>query len=476
MDADKAPGPDGLNPGFYQHFWSLLGEDVFNAARGWLEDGVFPQEIQETNIILLPKVDNVRSMKDLRPISLCNVLYRVVAKVLANRMRKVMPILISEEQSAFVRGRSIIDNVMVAFETIHSMKKRWAGKWGDVAVKIDISKVYDRVEWVYLEAVLRQMGFHERWVHWMMMCVRSVQYTVMINGEGVGPIVPSRGLRQGCPLSPFLFILCAKGLSALIRQAKFDGRIQGARVCRGAPWVTHLLFADDSFFFMRATFDEARELRKILDMYAEASGQLINYQKSGIQCSRNTHCMLHEGISAILGIHNPLDTGRYLGLPSCVGRNKRRIFSHLKDRIWKRIQVWRGRKLSHASREVLIKSVAQAIPTYFMNTFLLTMGMLEEIEKMMNSFWWGTRGNGGGGLAWMRWERISVWKEFGGIGFRDLLGFNVAMLGKQGWKLLTCPNTLVSHVYKAKYYPKGDFLSATEGSNPSFIWRSVRKT
>ncbi|CAN0837140.1 Putative ribonuclease H protein At1g65750, partial [Linum grandiflorum] len=380
-------------------------------------------------------------MKDLRPISLCNVLYRILAKVLANRLRKVIPTLISEEQSAFVAGRSIIANVMVAFETIHSMKKRRAGKWGDVAVKIDISKAYDRVEWQYLEAVLHRFGFADKWVHWMMMCVRSVHYMVLVNGEGVGPIVPSRGLRQGCPLSPFLFILCAEGLSAVIKHAVETGRLQGSRVVRGAPWITHLLFVDDSFFFARATFDEARELRKILDRYALASG----HQKSGILFSRNTHTMLGEGIAAILGIHNPLDTGRYLGLPSCVGRNKRSIFLHLKDRIWKRIQTWRGRKLSQASREILIKAVAQAIPTYFMNTFLLTGGIIYEIEKLMNSFWWGTKWNGGGGIPWMRWKKICLRKEFGGMGFRDILGFNLAMLG-------------------------------AEGSNPSFIWRSVRAT
>ncbi|CAN0875652.1 Transposon TX1 uncharacterized 149 kDa protein [Linum grandiflorum] len=141
MDADKAPGPDDLNPGFYQHFWLLLGEEVFQAGRRWLAHDVIPIDIHETNVVLFPKVEDPKIMKDLRPISLCNVLYRILAKVLANRLHKVMPKLISEEQSAFVPGRSIIDNGMVAFE-----KKRWAGKWGDVAVKIDISKAYDRVE------------------------------------------------------------------------------------------------------------------------------------------------------------------------------------------------------------------------------------------------------------------------------------------------------------------------------------------
>ncbi|CAN0863102.1 Transposon TX1 uncharacterized 149 kDa protein [Linum grandiflorum] len=197
MDADKAHGPDGLNPGFYQHFWHLMGDEIFAAACRWLEDEVFPPKLKETNIILLPKVEAPRGMRDLRPISLCSVLCRIIGKFLANRMRRVMSKLISEEQSAFVAGRSIIDNVMVAFETIHSMRRRQTGKWGEVAVKIDISKAYDRVEWCYLEVVLRKIGFAEKWIRWMMLCVTSVWYIVQLNGEGVGLIFPKQGLRQG---------------------------------------------------------------------------------------------------------------------------------------------------------------------------------------------------------------------------------------------------------------------------------------
>ncbi|CAN0886405.1 LINE-1 retrotransposable element ORF2 protein [Linum grandiflorum] len=197
----------------------MIGDEIFTAACRWLEEEVFLPELKETNIVLLPNVDEPHGMRELRPISLCSVLYRIIAKILANRMRKVMPKLISEEQYAFVAGCCIIDNVMVAFETIPSMRRRQNGKWGEVAVKIDISKAYDRVEWSYLEAILRQIRFAEKWIRWMMLCGTSVWYMVQLNGEGVGPIIPKRGLRQGFPLSPFLFILCAEGLSVMIRKA-----------------------------------------------------------------------------------------------------------------------------------------------------------------------------------------------------------------------------------------------------------------
>ncbi|CAN0841413.1 Transposon TX1 uncharacterized 149 kDa protein [Linum grandiflorum] len=473
MNPDKAPGPDGFNPGFYQKFWHLVGSHVTSSCKEWMMKGELPQFVQNTTIVLLPKGDRPQTMKEWRPISLCNVLYRLVAKVLANRLRRVMPALVAEEQAAFVRGRSIVDNILIAFETLHSMKLRRRAKHGEVAIKIDISKAYDRVDWRYLEEILKKLGFEARWVRLMMMCVKSVEYRVAVNDVMVGPINPERGLRQGCPLSPFLFVLCTEGLSALMQREKEEERIHGSRVSRRAPAVSHLLFADDSFFFCRAEIPEVRRLKEIFQLYEKASGQSINYLKSGIYFSPNTNAMLQDGIRYIMGIQASLDTGRYLGMPSMVGRNKKAVFNYLKERVWKRIQSWRGKPLSNGGKEILIKAVAQALPVYCMNVFLLPITLLEEIEKMINSFWWGTKGVGGGGVSWMRWERMCVRKEHGGLGFKDLYGFNLAMLGKQGWQLFTNPTTLVYKILKAKYFPHGNFLSAALGSNPSVTWRSI---
>ncbi|CAN0881186.1 Transposon TX1 uncharacterized 149 kDa protein [Linum grandiflorum] len=217
MHPDKAPGPDGLNPAFYQHFWDTMGKDISANCKGWIETSTIPAEVRATNIILLPKKPNPTNMRDVRPISLCDVRYRMVAKLLASRMRKIMPHIIPEEQSGFIQGRSIVDNVLIAFETLHALNTRRRAKHGEAALKIDISKAYDRVEWPYLEAILTKIGFAKTWVDLMMMCVKSVEYTVTVNSVTTGPVVPKRGLRQGCPLSPFLFVICAEGLSALIR-------------------------------------------------------------------------------------------------------------------------------------------------------------------------------------------------------------------------------------------------------------------
>ncbi|CAN1302061.1 Transposon TX1 uncharacterized 149 kDa protein [Linum perenne] len=302
MSPNKAPGPDGLNPCFYQTFWSELGGTIASDCRDWLAQNHISESVRDTNIILLPKKQSSTSMSDLRPISLCDVRYRLISKVLANRLRQVIPHIIGEEQSAFVHGRSIVDNVLVAAETLHTMNTRRYAKFGEIAVKIDISKAFDRVEWDYLRMILHKLGFGDMWVNWMIMCVTSVRYSVVINSKTVGPVIPERGLRQGCPLSPFLFIICAEGLSFLIRRAVMEGALHDVNVCQRAPRISHLFFADDSFFFCRAQIDEVRTLKGIFNTYAAASSQIINYGKSGIFASKSTHTMLADGVSAILGI------------------------------------------------------------------------------------------------------------------------------------------------------------------------------
>lgn len=247
MDPNKSPGSDGLKLTFYRKFWDLCGHDIFVSCCQWLESGTFPSSLNDTNIVLIPKCDNPVAMKDRRLISLCNVIYKIMSKVLANRPKQILPKCIYETQSAFVEGISILDNALVTFEIIHHMKCKTKRKNGDVALKIDIRKAYDKVDWGYLRAVMERMGFHDTWIRWIMLCVESVNYSVLVNQELVGPIIPGRAIRQGDPLSPYLFILCAEDLSNLIQHAERRGDLYGAKICRGAPTVTHLVFADDCF-------------------------------------------------------------------------------------------------------------------------------------------------------------------------------------------------------------------------------------
>ncbi|GAU46165.1 hypothetical protein TSUD_301250 [Trifolium subterraneum] len=320
MHSDKAPGPDGFNPAFYQHFWELCGNDIYEAAKEWLERGYFLSSLNETNICLIPKCENPVNMKDMRSISLCNVLYKMVSKLLANRLKGCLEKCVSEEQSTFIEGCSIIDNALIVIEVIHALKRKTRGTNGELAPKIDIR-----------------------------------------------PIYPGRGLRQGDPLSPYLFILVTEG----------------------------------------SNLHETNHLIQILKTYEQASGQEINLTKSEVFFSRNMSMATQEDLSKIMGVRHVLGTGNYLGLPSMIGRKKRDIFAY---------------------------SVLQAIPSYVMSVYLLPEVTIKEIERMMNSFWWGGGANNKG-IKWLTWDRMTYLKALGGMGFRDLRAFNLAMIAKQGWTI-----------------------------------------
>lgn len=173
MHPTKSPCPDGLSPIFYQKYWDIVGPSVSHCVLQALNSGIMLERINETYICLIPKTKNPQQVTEYHPISLCNVVYKLMAKVLANRLKKVLPVVIGEVQSAFVLGRLITDNVLLASEMMHSIDQRRKGKEGLMAIKLDMSKAYDRAKWGYLEAMMRKMGFHERWIAPVMRCVHG---------------------------------------------------------------------------------------------------------------------------------------------------------------------------------------------------------------------------------------------------------------------------------------------------------------
>jgi hypothetical protein len=421
---------------------------------------------------LIPKKKKPTHVTEFRPISLCNVLYKLIAKVLANRLKKILPVIISSSQSAFISGRLITDNILVAFEALHTMDTRMSGRKGFMALKLDMSKAYDRVEWDFLEAIMVKLGFDSRWIQLIMVCVRTVTYSVLVNGLPYGKITPSRGIRQGDPLSLYLFILCAEGLSNLLLKAERNKRITGLPITRGGTRLNHLFFADDSLLFCRASIFEWIHIQESLEVYERASGQKLNREKTSIFFSRNTKAETKDHIKAVAGVGSINRYENYLGLPPLIGRSRVSSFNGIKGKIWERINGWKEKFLSQAGKEVLLKAVVQAIPTYTMSVFQLPKTLCKEINSMMAQFWWGHKDRKSS-MAWLSWKKMGLPKASGGLGYRDLECFNMALLTKQGWRLLQEPDTLVAKVIREKYYPNGTFLGAELGRRPSYTWRSI---
>ena len=235
-----------------------------NVVLDFLNNGVMLPNLNHTSIVLIIKVKNPEKMSEFRPISLCNVIYKVISKVLANRLKQVLLDIISPTQSAFVPRRLISNNVIVAYEVLHSMHARKKGKTGALALKLDVGKAYDRVEWLFLQGIMQKLGFLEKWIERVITCVTTTSFLILLNGKPYGNVTPSRGICQGEPLSPYLFLLCVKGFTSLLAKAKSEGKIHGASICRGAPKVSNLLFANNFLLFYRATQNEVEVVSEML--------------------------------------------------------------------------------------------------------------------------------------------------------------------------------------------------------------------
>lgn len=217
---------------------------------------------------------------------------------------------------------------------------------------------------------------------------------------------------------------------------------------------------------------EWRCIQKVLSNYEAASGQKINREKTSIFFSSNTKLEVREAISQEVGVDYIQKFERYLGLPALIGRSRVSSFNYIKGRIWSKLNGWKEKLLTHAGKEILLKSVVQAIPTYTMSVFRLPKTLIKEINSLMGKFWWSFKENFNK-IPWMSWKQLGRNKEVGGLGFRELNCFNMAMLAKQGWRLLKYPDSLAAQVLKEKYYPESNFLMSSLGKRPSFAWRSI---
>jgi len=472
MKSTSAPGPDGLHALFYHSFWDIVGPDVTRFVLNILNNYGDPGNINQTLLCLIPKIKNPNLPTDYRPIALCNVILKIVTKTIANRIKSILPTIISPQQSAFVPGRLILDNTILAYEAFHFLKNHKNKKKGVVGIKLDMEKAYDRVEWNFLETTMLTMGFPPKLVSTIMKCVKSVTFSVLINGQPSKVFKPQRGIRHGDPLSPYLFIICAEVLSGLISFYQDQGKIHGITIAKNAPSISHLFFVDDNMVFCRANKIEAKYLMDIFAEYQRISGQKINLSKSEMVFSPNIMQNVKNEFQSFMPIQITEKISKYLRLPTQIGRSKNQIFNFIMDRVKSKLKGWKERNLSFARRRVLIRAVIQAIPTYVMSVFLIPQGICDKIEKAICRFWWGGNEDKRK-IHWKNKDFLFRSKHQGRQGFRTMRSFNEALLAKQVWRLHKHPTSLLVLCLKPKYYRHTDILKARLGNIPSYVWSSI---
>eukprot|EP00253_Pinus_taeda_P029580 PITA_29580 len=473
MGKDKSPGPDGWTVELFLHFFYLIGSKLADVVEESRMRGEIYKPFNATFIALIPKKDAPKSFEDFRPISLCNCIYKIIAKVIATRLVPILSRNISMEQFGFLEGRQIHEAIGVAQEVIHSVKQK---KKKGVILKIDLSKAYNRINWLYLQLLLTHLGFNYSFINWIMGCISNVSFAVLINGAATPFFKSQRGLRQGCPLSPLPFLLVAEGLSRLIHNARRSNKIKGIEVAINL-YISHLLFVDDILIFSNGSHNELKELRDIFDLFMKATGMLINSGKSQV-CVAGFNRREVSAMTNLFPFHTQsLDTSfKYLGFWFKPDAYKKKDWNWLIAKIEARISHWSFRWLSRAGRLTLLKSVLLAIPVYWAALSWIPKGVLEKIRRLCCRFLWaGSSENSV--LPWVAWEKIARPKVWGGWGIKRLPDFSLSLAAKSGWRLLSVEN-LWTRVIKRKYIdllPLDEWIRSQDKKtkHSSIIWKAT---
>ncbi|XP_071688703.1 uncharacterized protein [Rutidosis leptorrhynchoides] len=352
----KAPGPDGFNLSFYKKYWDVLKEDLVSAFhRFW-----------------------------------------ILAKVLSNRLRKVIPTLVGFEQSAFIKGRNILDGVLIANETIDFIKK---SKAKCLIFKVDFEKAFDSLSWDFLMEVMGFMGFGLKWRQWILSCLKSATISILVNGSPTSEFNLGRGVRQGDPLYPFLYILAAEGLNTLTKSAVNNNLFSGVMIGKDKVCISHLQYADDTIYFGEWNPHNIRNLMKLLKCFEHTSGLNVNYQKSmlfGLGVEYHEIEAMAKCFKCKIG-SLPFN---YLGLP--IGANMKKLCSWkpVIDKFEKRLSDWKARMVSFGGRATLVKSVLNSLPFSTWANIIKVGANLQDIGVTFSNSFVKVIGNGSGTSFW----------------------------------------------------------------------------
>lgn len=471
MASEKSPGPDGYTSEFFKATWDIIGPDFVVPVQAFFDTGFMPKGINSTILALIPKKNDVVVMKDYRPISCCNVIYKVISKLLANRMKGLLPLFISLNQSAFVKDRLLMENVLLALEMVKNYHSESVTE--RCAMKIDVSKAFDSVQWSFLLSVLAALNFPEKFILWIKKCIELASFSIQINGELAGYFNSKRGMRQGCALSPYLFIVCVQVLSKLLDKAAIEKKIGYHPYCKDLN-LTHICFADNVLVFSDEKKTSIEGILAVFQEFAKVSGLNISLEKSTLYLAG----VKAEDSVTILE-QFPFDSGslpvRYLGLPLLTKRMNSQDYSLLIMRIKNRITSWTARHLSFAGRLQLVGSVLYSITNFWMSAYRLPSACIKEINSLCSAFLWS-----GPALsthkAKIAWENVCRPKNEGGLGLKNLSDANRVSCLKLIWRIISEKNYLwVCWIWKY-LIRKGSYWSVNERSSlGSWMWKKLLK-
>ncbi|XP_074298556.1 uncharacterized protein LOC141629455 [Silene latifolia] len=425
IPSNKSPGPDGYSSHFYKDAWDIVGNDICEAVINFFDTGKLLTQINSTVITLIPKIDRPTSVKHYRPISCCNVLYKIISKLLCSRLALILPDLICKTQGAFVKGRSILENILICQDLIRQYNRGKASP--RCLFKLELQKAYDSIEWAFVDQMLEALLFPEKFRRMIMLCISTPTYTLNLNGAHFGFFNGRRGLRQGDLISPLIFCICMEYLSRLMDFATRKWYFRYHPMCKSLI-LTHLLFADDLLMFSKGDVQSIMLILRVLATFSGSSGLKVNAAKSEVVFNGVPESLKHD-IAQVSGFQEGKLPFKYFGIPIQPGRLTKADCNVLLDKIVSKIRGIGARKLIYAGRLVLINSVLNTLHNYWASIFLIPKGVVKRIEGICRNFLWcgGSEYNRAPLVAW---HHVCCSKKEGGLSIKDVGVWNIASVGK----------------------------------------------
>jgi len=362
---------------FLQTILSYSWDDIFNLIKSTFHACFSYRALSDTLISIILKVEPPTTYKQFRLISLCNIVYKVITKVLVHRLRLILDTIIGPYQSSFLPGRGTYDNVTVLKEIIH-FTRRSKNKKGYAAFKLDLEKSFDNVNLDFLKSTLQD--FRQG--------VTSSIFTILWNGNKMPPFKPTHGLRQGDPLSPYLFILCMEKLSISINKVVLQGNWEPIHIINSGPKLFHLLYADDILLFSKARNSQLRLISNLFNRFSHASRLKINLSKSRSFYSSGIPQAKINKLKSISGIRSTISLDKYLGFLILKGRAKKNDFYFIIEKMQTRLTSGKNILLNKPGRLTLLSSVLSSIPSYYMQISWFPQSICENIDQTTRNFIW----------------------------------------------------------------------------------------
>ncbi|GJV11232.1 RNA-directed DNA polymerase, eukaryota [Tanacetum coccineum] len=458
---DKSPGPDGFTFEFFRKFWDIIGPDFCVAVKWFFDHSSFSRGCNSSFVALIPKNSDPKFVTDFRPISLIGCLYKVVTKILALRLSAIISGLISDVQTAFVPGRQILDGPFIINELLAWCKHY---KHQAMVFKVDFAKAYDSVRWDYLMDVLKSFGFGDKWCGWIKGSLSASMASVLVNGSPTAEFQFFRGLKQGDPLAPYLFILVMESLHLSFSRTVDVGIFKGIQIGKDFT-LSHLFYADDAVFIGEWSDENLSRILHVLHCFSLASGLKINVKKShllGVGVSNDATVAAATNLGCAI-MKAPF---KYLGV--MVGGNMSRIdawdetLSNLRSRLSK----WKSKTLSIGGRLTLLKSVLGSSPIYAMSLYKVPKSVLSSMEAIRRNFFYGSQ-EADKNITWVKWSKVLAAKQFGGLGVSSLFSLNRALLMRWVWRFIFHDNSFWCRFISAVHGPSFQVRSGTS------LWRTI---